>query len=100
MPRTRDGLELDDVGMLGLDKDKAEKNWPAFPVLPVKRYKSTREMPDCGVVLHASVAPKAWACSVVKANIFDIGKATALKDADKVNYDSFEDMVKDGWVVD
>jgi hypothetical protein len=100
------GLEVDDAGMLGLPRDAAEDNWPQFPLIPVKNYKRADKedggMPMCGIVLHPSIAPKSIAYFVAIINLFDLGKDVvgSLTAAKRVKYESFEEMVGDGWVVD
>lgn len=76
--------------------------WPAWPVLPVKRYGHVpvREAPECGVVL----AVGGHTSTVFEANLFTLPRnLRELIDDPKIVrhvYDSAEAMVADGWVVD
>ena len=78
--------------------------WPAWPLLPVKRYdKETREM-ECGIVIGLT----GHETTVFLANMFDTEKRTGdiVKDfvgnldIPRRTYDTIEGMLQDGWIVD
>ena len=86
--------ERDDVAMM-----EHVELWPRWPVLPVKRYGPTwqqGDLPEMGVLA---------ACEEHRHTVFlDVMlfgmDGDALKDAKRKEYDSFQAIVDDGWVVD
>jgi hypothetical protein len=105
---------------------KDSSNWPVWPMLPVKKYEETTRMPVFGVVYAKDTKPIIY----LNANIFMLGadpgltprensasfqvlemhssvpeelKATVadrLAAYQKVEYQTFEAMLDDGWMVD
>lgn len=70
-------------------------SWTHFPFLPVKRGESGKDM-DYGVIWAAGSQLIIYEC-----NIFMMPKV--LKDFKKLarwKYESFDEMIEDGWIVD
>lgn len=74
---------------------KDSDNWPAWPFLPLKKYKSNDSV--CGVL---------WVADNKKAiihlgNMFNLPKTKEeFKKLPTITYNSFEELVNDGWCVD
>ena len=69
--------------------------WPQWPFLPVKKSQE-RGFPICGVVVcdtHGKSSPVIYDYNIFDQKEFDFDKKIAT-------YNSFEEMVADGWVVD
>lgn len=77
------------------DREKRMMNnpldWPMWPYLPLKRI-NTHE-PSCGYIL----AQHGRETTVYLANIFDRGWKGPI---DFKEYESFDAIIDDGWVVD
>ena len=71
-----------------------EGRYPHWPVCPVKRYLEGQSFPECGIV-HDGV-PKVF---IVNMFALPLPKSEFEK-LKKYEYEYFEDMVADGWVVD
>ena len=69
--------------------------WPHWPVLPVKRWVENKL--ECGVVLDS---PAGSESTVYIENLFCLSGKTDFDKLKKYEYDSFEEMVADQWVVD
>lgn len=75
------------------------ENWPAWPVCPVKRYdgKDKSGFPTGGIV---------WVCkpTVLVVDMFVISgcnyEGAKAKAEEVFEYESFDAMVADGWMVD
>ena len=86
--------QFDDVRFLSHHDE-----WPCFPACPVKRYdgKDRGGFPTCGIV---------WACkpTVLVVNMFGISgcnyEGAKAKAEEVIEYESFDAMVADGWIVD
>ncbi len=72
---------------------KTPGKWPAWPFLPLKR--SLDQRPCMGLLIESdgNVLPV-----VILRNLFDY--ETPLSKCQKVEYDSLEALVADGWRVD
>lgn len=79
--------------------------WPMWPLLPVKRRKGNGELPDLGL-MHTHDNGNPAQPEVVEAPLHalalmsDEARKRAWDEAPKHTYDSLEDLVDDGWVVD
>ena len=80
MPETEKHLEM----------MKDEDRWPVWPFLPLKRGEFSRG--EVGILV-AGMGPL-----VHMVNLFET--ANKLRDCQKAEYTSFEQLVSDGWVVD
>lgn len=83
---------FDDVQFLS-DPDR----WPKFPICPVKRYskKDKHGFPECGVVTATGIAV------VVVISMFELPiTEEEYEKLTKYRYESMEDLVTDGWLVD
>lgn len=70
--------------------------WPCWPVCPVKRYEPTDDgLPNCGIVIGGRPI-------VYETNMFMLPEMTPenLEQMKKHKYDSMEELVADGWLVD
>lgn len=81
--------ERDDVVML-----KNPDLWPRWPLCPVKRYDKSKPhgFPDCGVVTEGRFV-------VFMVNLYRVSPGV-FDSCEKHEYESYEDMVADGWMVD
>lgn len=72
------------------------RNWPLWPFLPVKQPMSSG-LPRCGVLVEMKwdepIKPIVYDCIVHMPKSFDPDKKIA-------EYNSFEEMLEAGWVVD
>lgn len=70
--------------------------WPCWPLCPVKRYEQTDDaMPNCGVVI--TEVPIVYETNMFALLTMTSAEIEALK---KHKYDSMEELVADGWLVD
>ncbi len=79
---------LDDAAMM-----RNQSSWPAWPVLPVKKYNKPGEMPDVGTMFAGQT-------KVFKCNMFDLSGTEDLTKLDSFDYPSVEAIIADGWRVD
>ena len=78
------------------------ENWPAWPVLPLKRYnkKNPGSFPDLGIVLAVEGVPR---FTVYEVDMFlqpEMKDLLTSPDIVKHEYKSFDEMLVAGWVVD
>jgi len=84
-------VKHDDVAFL-----KNCDSWPNYPVCPIKRGKIKDDTLCCALVY----AHNGKCILVMELNIFDNPSDDECKDAKSWNYDTVEDLVADGWIVD
>ena len=73
--------------------------WPRWPMLPVKR-SNGHKFPTCAILLDSKDYIKNNNNIVVyECNMYSASKE-AIDKCVKHNYNSIEDMLKDGWMVD
>ncbi len=76
-----------------------DKRWPYWPILPLKR-PDKNGLPECGFI----TAHRGRPTTIIIANMYDdLGAKTIGELYEKyklIEYDSFEAIVEDGWVVD
>lgn len=83
---------FDDVAFL-----KDTGRWPRWPGCPVKRYRPNEGLPECGLVFDGLKIDEKLAVVMVSM----LGwTPEQFRDAKKHLYDSYEEMVADGWLVD
>jgi hypothetical protein len=93
-------MRNDDNGNSGIKLMKDPKSWAMYPMLPVKKISDNHKMPEFGFLLATGKS------IVFLKNVFDLddlGIRTVkdiIEKVDKEEYPSFEDIVKDGWIVD
>jgi len=73
---------------------KDPNSWPRWPFLPLVRRNGQK--PDYAVLAESKEFP----FTLFIVNVFDTEALKNLRDAEQLAYRSFEDIVKDGWVVD
>lgn len=83
-------VKFDDVAFL-----KDVNRWPNWPICPVKRYENVHSFPLCGVTFATDTKPM-----VKILNMFGGWSQEEFDKAKTFNYNSIEEMVADGWVVD
>lgn len=72
--------------------------WPRWPILPVKRSKDRKHgvLAEFGMPDRPEIKP-----IIYLANLFDLSdKVTDFSKLPKLEYDTFDDLINDGWVVD
>ena len=69
--------------------------WPAFPLLPLKRYQNKPSDPELGI-LWQGCGPTVYRCSMFYLPKTPEESAALLT----IKYESFEALVNDGWVID
>jgi hypothetical protein len=80
-------------------------NWPRWPFLPVKRYKSGHNGPECGLLIDGNpigekIDPEHKSLrTIYMLNLYDVSDAD-IGNAKKYEYESVEKMLIDGWVID
>jgi len=70
--------------------------WPCWPLCPVKRYEPANDgFPVCGIVIEKVPI-------VYETNMFALSGMTSveIEALKKHKYDSMEELVADGWLVD
>lgn len=73
------------------------KNWLHWPICPVKRFTNPKDMPECGLV---------WAGELTHVYIQNLCLMVSgavepqFKDCKKYEYESLQEMLADGWMVD
>lgn len=84
-------MELSDIEVM-----QTPEEWPHRVVLPLKRYSKTPgAFPDSGFITNKT------GCRVFLENIFSISLGeTPLELVKSKQYDSFEAILADGWMVD
>jgi hypothetical protein len=73
-----------------LEMMRSDKNWPMWPILPLKKWNREKHSFDCGYLefLAGSV--------VFKANLHTAREI----ETEKLKYASLEAIIADGWTVD
>lgn len=73
-----------------------EGKYPYFPFLPVKRYKDGQRMPEVGFIFYGEFN------KVYLMNLFRFWeeKEVTLESLPTVRYDTVDELLADGWVVD
>ena len=80
-----------------IDFMKDPSQWPLFPLLPVKQRKEGLDFPRLGVIFSTG-GPE-----VILETIYEVAKLIELPNPDKgkwMIYESWDELVDDGWVVD
>ncbi len=71
------------------------ESWPQWPYLPVKRYDSSMENNNLGILVDL-LDGKHW--TVYHVNLYDIPQD--LRTARRTEYATVDALLADGWVVD
>jgi hypothetical protein len=72
-------------------------DWPAYPFLPMRR-KQEKVRPDTGVLVDSKGNTVYLINMFGLKEHFDSGKS--LTDIQKIEYQSVEELLADGWMVD
>lgn len=74
------------------------EQWPNFPLCSVKRHREGGGMPDCGTVLALPTTVPV----VYSASMFSFVKMSKdeIRSVPQHKYESVDDLVADGWMVD
>ena len=74
---------------------KRPDEWPQWPFLPIKKYADGGGWPKMAIIQASDP------CTIIEANLFNLPKAEGdFKALPRKTYQSVEDVVTDGWVVD
>ncbi len=85
---------MDDLTMIG-----CPNNWPLWPVLPLKmRPRNDGSFPKCAV-LYEPLGPEAFGQLWFYEDVNPFGMPDPLPAPTKI-YESAQEVVDDGWVVD
>jgi len=71
-------------------------NWPNWPFLPIKKSDPKGGMPDCAVLYDDA----GYSTTVFKINMWDIKTRNDLLRSEKIKYNSIDELLDAGWVVD
>lgn len=82
-----------------LEMMRSPDRWPCWPVLPLKRYdgKDRCGFPSTGLIAELDGVPR---FTVFDGNLFQRPLCFDDPKTVRYDYDSFEAMLADGWVVD
>lgn len=75
--------------------------WPIWPLLPVKRYRLNRLLPECGVIYWGSLTDDPSETSkltVTFRSIFDTD--VRREEFEQIEYVNVDTLLDDGWEVD
>lgn len=77
---------------------RMEPGWPLWPILPVKNLLTDEHRDRLGILVSGDLT------TVYRMTMFDlksgVSVAEQIKDVEKIEFDSVEDMVRAGWVGD
>lgn len=79
---------------------KDPTSWAVWPILPVKKISDNGDMPEFGFLL-ATGKPVVYLKNMF--DLQDLGIRTVKEISEKVEgkeYPNFEDIIRDGWIVD
>ena len=86
----------DDLQMMS-----SPRSWPAWPLLPIKRYTKDAWI-DCGLLVdvldHKTTVFLTTLFALQGGMVRDI--LINKEEIKRIEYDSLDDLLKDGWVVD
>lgn len=83
--------------MKDIDMMKHEDEWPLWPLLPVKKYPQPGCAPIVGV-LAAGQGPKVYLIGILDVKTGLLGDV--LDGVPTKDFNSFEHLVAEGWMVD